>query len=84
MLSDCKEAIETIKGKEIILNHGGYALDGIRKEMNNDQEWRFEFVSRKHNEIAHTLAKLSLSPANFLDWVSSKVESWIQGLRSRD
>lgn len=73
-----------VNDNESFLSRSGYMLNWIKKEMKSGLDWRFKFVRRQHNEIAHLLAKVQSSPANSLDWVSSKVKKWLQGLRSRD
>lgn len=82
LVSDCLEAVSTIKDEEVIWNRGGHTLNQIMTELSKFDQWRILHIYRRHKEAAHLLASTDCAPSDSLDWVRTKVEDWIQSLRS--
>lgn len=81
-LSDCFEAVKAINEKDMFWSRGGYTLELIREELRNFKVWKVLHLKREHNEAAHFLASVAFSPTGSPDWISNRVNSWIQELRS--
>lgn len=80
IISDCLEAVTTLRDNEVFWNRGAYTLDRIKVELCGFKSWNVFHLSREFNEAAHLLAKSVFSPTDPPEWVSTKVFQWLRDL----
>lgn len=64
VISDCLDVVKAINDEEEVWNRGGYALDHIRNELRNFEDWRVIYLGRKFTEAAHFIASRVRRPSD--------------------